>query len=506
MIVPSAAAAGSIATHGLPTPSRCLDDDEGRFFKRAAPTLNADPKDGEDLFKRSIIKTYTSYKEETQSAVPLTTVFTPPSWCASRSLSSLLGFDLPIFREPGFETLGALSSLVEADADCWPPGFKRWDVSVRKHYSSYSYDQVWIQTPAFYFSPGICPSGYYEATSSRVYATGVSTLDWDAMCCPSIETLIRGNATSSYIAHTDGSCYSNLLNTKTSIVDISLLWGSSAYGTLTYDYVYSVSTVGVTSPVSTPLTEGPFSTGIPVVAYPIHVRRPGDQSAGIGISSPTSTGQNGFNQMHLGPVKLAYFVYTIAALVGVIALCCALGCYIRRRRRRGFIPSARPRPVSRYPPANPYVPPIAAPPPPQYSPPPQPTYTSKPNEIPAVVTPPPQVMDSHVPVTTQYGLRPPVPRPNPSGVTTPPPPPAIPDAIELGTVTAPPLPEPNQQIPRELSRSNTVQVSESPVSRVNPVARAYQKKGIVKGRAPSFQVKPGTPKPATPEPSAGPGL
>ena len=115
---------------------------------------------------------------DASSKIPsLNSTYTPPASCQANPTRTLT-WDVGRFPVPSILVYDQMyRPLVEKDGtttsigyDCFPPGY-RWD----------PYDTM-------YFSPGACPGGYYQAstTSTTSWLGGTTTRTiFEGQCCPS---------------------------------------------------------------------------------------------------------------------------------------------------------------------------------------------------------------------------------------------------------------------------------------------------------------------------------
>jgi len=131
--------------------------------------------------------TTSTWNWRTDNLGPLTTVFTPPSTCLETTTC-----DAPCNQVAGFE-VGAFWDDVSA---CYPTGTKSLD----------------LHTLPYYWSPGICPSGWapYQSIGTGVpvtvsgYDTGMlpsSVTAW--LCCPSYVVTPTAPRCACFTSHTD---------------------------------------------------------------------------------------------------------------------------------------------------------------------------------------------------------------------------------------------------------------------------------------------------------------
>jgi len=120
---------------------------------------------------------YPSYSSYTPAAITPSFVslaaWTPPAACQGQAPT--LTWDVGRFSQPSILVLNQfyLTTIVEngepatttVGYECFPPGY-RWD-----------------SDGDFYFTPGVCPIGYYEATSTLT--SSYTKTETEGYCCPS---------------------------------------------------------------------------------------------------------------------------------------------------------------------------------------------------------------------------------------------------------------------------------------------------------------------------------
>ncbi|CUS15454.1 unnamed protein product [Tuber aestivum] len=353
---------------------------------------------------------YPSYSSYTPAAVtsafvPLET-WTPPVSCQGEAPT--LTWDMGLHSQPSILALNQFYRTTVAGNgepttstvgyECFPPGY-RWD-----------------EDGEFYFTPGVCPIGYYEATSS--VTTSFTRTETEGYCCPS-----------SYSAYSTGiGCYSNLVSHSAPIVGYKFLPASGLINKTTvtfYDAVTSVSAFAAATVMAT----FPSMTAPPQVIRPAILIRYGGTA-----ENDTSSGFN-ISTFKVGALKLTTLIYIIAAVIFCLILLCACACYRKRRRRTPvllLVPDRNPTPrpivnnhTSWAPtPQNAYP----ASPPPRY-PAPVNAFNPRRAELPTYVPPPakPNRGLTNAPPVDPFARTPgpAIPRPPPA-VPKPPPAPATP--------------------------------------------------------------------------------
>lgn len=112
------------------------------------------------------------------SPPPMPTGWAPPTSCNSRGYTYVNqnGGTYLVLGEVYYTFQG--SRQMTAGTECSPPGWMGGDATI-------------IPGGVFYYSPGVCPSGWTDAggdytlyTSSVNYYSTFSSMDWQSFCCP----------------------------------------------------------------------------------------------------------------------------------------------------------------------------------------------------------------------------------------------------------------------------------------------------------------------------------
>ncbi|PWW79944.1 hypothetical protein C7212DRAFT_361425 [Tuber magnatum] len=360
---------------------------------------------------------YPSYSSYTPAAiasafvVPLET-WTPPASCQGQAPT--LTWDVGRHSQPSVLLLNQFYRTTVTENgepatstvgyECFPPGY-RWD-----------------EDGGFYFTPGVCPIGYYEATSQ--VTSSYTRTETEGYCCPS-----------SYSAYSSGiGCYSNLVGHSAPVVGYKFLSASALVNKTTvtfYDAVTSVSAFAA----ATVMASFPSMTAPPQVIRPAILIRYG----GTEEEDSTSSGFN-IGTFKVGVLKLTTLISIIAAVIFCLILVCACACYRTRRRQRSvlvLVPDRDPTPqpivnnnTSWAPtPQNAY--PIAPPPPPPRYPAPVNAFNPRRSEMSAYVPPPVQPYRglTNAPPVDPFAKTP--------GPAIPRPPPAVPKPPSAPATPAP---------------------------------------------------------------------
>ncbi|RAL62552.1 hypothetical protein DID88_004402 [Monilinia fructigena] len=170
----------------------------------------------------------------------LTTTYTP----SGSDCSQIFWAQNPINRWLAYGGIAAASST------CMPSGFKR--------------------ATAYYYSPGICPTGYNAACSS--FSTGSSVTKTVATCCPTGYTCFANRPADQIYG-----CTSYFSKDETLSINSVLFDTVTAASTTSYPIVYASTTITVTSGVDK------------VAAYGIIIERATDDPAWESNTASTST-------------------------------------------------------------------------------------------------------------------------------------------------------------------------------------------------------------------------
>ncbi|KAG0138547.1 hypothetical protein HOY82DRAFT_143697 [Tuber indicum] len=351
---------------------------------------------------------YPSFSSYTPAAITSAPVslgaWTPPVNCQGQAPT--LTWDVGLHSEPSVLVLNQFYRTTVTENgepatstfgyECFPPGY-RWDADGE-----------------FYFTPGVCPIGYYEATSA--VTSSYTITETEGYCCPS-----------SYSAYSSGiGCYSNLVSHSAPVVRYKFEPASALVNRTTVTF-YDALTTAPAFAAATLMASFPSMAAPPQVIRPAILIRYGGTNG-----SDTSSDFN-ISTSKVGALKLTTLLSIIAAVVFCIILLCACACYRNRREKRQLLvlvpnQNPTPRPVANITttwvptPHNTY--PSS---PPRY-PPPVTAFNPRRPEMPAYVPPPAQpaseLASTHVnPFAEISGLA--IPRPPPA-VPKPPPTPATP--------------------------------------------------------------------------------
>ncbi|KAG0637897.1 hypothetical protein HOY80DRAFT_970229 [Tuber brumale] len=291
--------------------------------------------------------------------------------------------------------------------ECFPPGY-RWDAHGE-----------------FYFTPGVCPIGYYEATST--VTSSYTRTETEGYCCPS-----------SYSAYSSGiGCYSNLVSHSAPVVRYKFEPASALVNKTTVTF-YDALTTAPALAAATLMASFPSMTAPPQVIRPAILIRYGGTD-----ESDTSSGFN-IGTSRVGTLKFTTLLSIIAAVVFCIILLSAFACYRNRRKQSSvlvLVPNQNPtpRPVTKITATWVPTPHNTYPSPPPRYPPPVTAFNPRRSEMPAYVPPPAQPNRGlkNAPINPFAELPgPAIPRPPPA-VPKPPPAPATPAPVRTFGSTGP---------------------------------------------------------------------
>ncbi|CAI7613064.1 unnamed protein product [Penicillium manginii] len=202
----------------------------------------------------------------TDSPIPLTTTFTPPAACFTNTwlIEYVSGTDYYDKIVTGTDTSWWMSLGPRNTGSCYPSGYQASSID-------------------FYYSPGICPSGYWVAKDRTVTSDGEE--ETRATCCPDNYTAnpdttrlswYTHNVCTSYNAYSDqlwtftkaGTTSSTIRADGINAQGISIRWKSGDFapktttaGTITSSPI-SESTTGAATQDAANGTSGTLSTGV----------------------------------------------------------------------------------------------------------------------------------------------------------------------------------------------------------------------------------------------------